>query len=71
MRIFIALASNPQKHILIAADSIEKLRSPDVFRVLDTAGRDAKEVAHYIIKHRPDLEDEVRSVMVEELGINL
>lgn len=65
----IALSSSPESYVKIAADSIAKLRQSDVYRVLESAGKDAHSVARYIVKNRPDLEDEVREVMVEELGL--
>ena len=69
MEFGMALASSPEHYVKIAADSVAKLRKSDVYRVLESAGKDANTVADYIVKHRPDLEDEVREVMVEELGL--
>lgn len=54
--------------IKIAADTIEALRSSDVYRVLDEAGAKARpSVAKYISTHRSDLADEV-SDCLEDLA---
>ena len=54
------------KIIKIAADSIEALRSADVYRVLDEAGTKARNsVAEYIISHRDDLAGEVSECLEE------
>lgn len=46
--------------IKIAADSIDKLRSIDVYRVLDSVDSDGRPaLAAYIKGNRPDLADEV------------
>jgi|NGEPerStandDraft_6_1074524.scaffolds.fasta_scaffold19618_6 hypothetical protein len=64
----------PQEQaIRISADSVEQLRKIDVYRVLDFCPRvsrrnpngTAKEVAPYIIKHRPELRQEVIDCMAE------
>lgn len=66
----ISLSGDPSSYIKLAADSVAKLRQSDVYRVLESAGKkDAPAVAQYIIKQRPDLADEIREVMVEELGL--
>ncbi len=44
--------------IRIAADSIQKLRKVDVYRVLDTCS-EPDSVAAYIIANRPELSAEV------------
>ena len=57
--------------IKIAADSVEQLRKPDVYRVLDAAPADkVAALARYIANKRPDLADEVGDVMSEEIGID-
>jgi hypothetical protein len=62
-----------ERHILIAADNVKKLRSSDVYRVLDE-GVETKEqrqmVAQYIIDHRPELADEVHESL-KDLGTPL
>ena len=51
---------DPAHAIRIAADSIDELRRPDVYRVLDTYGGAEREaVAAYITKPRPELAEEV------------
>lgn len=50
--------------IKTAADSIEKLRRPDVFRVLNENKDRLDEVARYIYANRPDLRAEVDSQVV-------
>jgi chemotaxis protein histidine kinase CheA len=69
----------PQEQaIRISADSVEQLRKIDVFRVLDycprvsrqNANGTSKEVALYIVQHRPELRQEVVDCM-SELGCEL
>ena len=69
----------PQEQaIRISADSVEQLRKIDVFRVLDFCPRvsrhnpngTSKEVALYIVQHRPELRQEVVDCM-SELGCEL
>jgi hypothetical protein len=69
----------PQEQaILVSADSVQQLRKVDVFRVLDFCPRvsrhnpngTAKEVALYIVRHRPDLRQEVIDC-VSEMGCDL
>ena len=69
----------PQEQaIRISADSVEQLRKIDVYRVLDSYPRvsrhspngTAKEVALYIVQHRPELRQEVVDCM-SELGCEL
>lgn len=55
-----------QNLISIAADSIDKLRRIDVYRVLNSAGNKRESLATYIIENRPDLQREVLDVMAEE-----
>jgi hypothetical protein len=61
-----------QKYIAIAADSIEALRRIDVYRVLDALPADNPDgmtraaLATWIVTKRPDLLQEVASVMAEE-----
>ena len=51
---------DPAHAISIAADSIEALRRPDVFRVLDAYdGEHRAAVAAYVSSNRPDLAAEV------------
>lgn len=54
-----------EQAILCAADSIEKLRRCDVFRVMDESNCDRPSLAAYICQKRPDLVDEVTAVMLE------
>lgn len=60
------------KYIAIATDSIEKLRRIDVYRVLDALPADNPDgltraaLATWIVTKRPDLLQEVTSVMAEE-----
>jgi hypothetical protein len=69
----------PQEQaILVSADSVQQLRKVDVFRVLDFCPRvsrhnpngTAKEVALYIVRHRPDLRQEVIDCL-SEMGCDL
>jgi hypothetical protein len=69
----------PQEQaIRISADSVEQIRKIDVFRVLDYCPRvsrqnpngTSKEVALYIVQHRPELRQEVVDCM-SELGCEL
>jgi hypothetical protein len=64
----------PQEQaIRISADSVEQLRKIDVYRVLDSCPRvsrhspkgTSKEVALYIVEHRPELRQEVIDCMAE------
>lgn len=61
-----------QKYIAIAADSIEKLRRIDVYRVLDALAADNPDgvtraaLATWIATKRPDLVPEITAVMAEE-----
>jgi hypothetical protein len=63
---------NMEKYILVAANSIAKLRRIDVWRVLDALGDGNADgvtraaLASYIAQQRPDLAAEVASVMAEE-----
>lgn len=55
---------SPSRHITIAADSIERLRQCDVYRLFQEA--DAENwgtLRAYILQHRPDLESEVLEVI--------
>ena len=57
-------------HIKLAADTVERLRKCDVFRVLDhvvDVGSDVKALGAYIVAHREDLADEVSHVLLELL----
>ena len=56
---------NPENWIRIAADSVEKLRRCDVFRVLDCRYAEAVQVKEFIIANRPDLADEVEECWQE------
>jgi hypothetical protein len=69
----------PQEQaIRISADSVERLRKIDVYRVLDSCPRvsrhnpngTVKVVALYIVQHRPELRQEVIDCM-SELGCEL
>lgn len=54
--------NSPEYLIKIAADSIDKLRKPDVYRVLNNAPNDESRsnLAEYITKNRPELSDKVK-----------
>ena len=54
-----------EKRVLIAADSIDKLRKVDVERVLTQGNIDRQQMAEYIKRKRPDLSGEVDDVMAE------
>lgn len=61
------------KHFIqIAADSVGELRKIDVYRVFDELSNDKlmAPLSAYIKKHRPDLADEVDSVL-SEIGIEV
>ena len=51
--------------IKIAADSIQTLRLPDVFRVLEWNSESRTELAEWIKASRPDLASEVDSCISE------
>lgn len=60
-------AGDMEKYIKVAADSIGALRKVDVYRVLIESNRTEfrRAIADYIKGKRPDLNDEVDSVMAE------
>jgi hypothetical protein len=64
---------DPAKHILIAADSIKKLRETDVYRLFEEAEPENwNKLKDYIAQKRPELEQEaIESIqdLREELGI--
>lgn len=52
--------------LLLAADSIDKLRASDVERVLlDVPENDREELGRDISRSRPDLSDEIADIMEE------
>ena len=56
----------PENHVKIAADSIQKLRGQDVYRLLDSAPPEGMEkMAKYILKHRPELVDDIRDAKID------
>ena len=61
------LVGDPEKYIKVAADSIKTLRKVDVYRVLIESNRAEFRLAlaGYIKEQRPDLADEVDSVLAE------
>lgn len=59
--------SDMETRIKIAADSVAKLRTTDVFRVLQENKDVLSLLAAYIVKHRPDLKDEVQESL-DEIG---
>lgn len=61
-----------QRWIAVAADSVEQLRSSDVFRVLqDRQSADSlKALADYLIEQREDLRDEVRECVDDIVAEN-
>ncbi len=67
-RIKVAAAEDMTKHIKTAADSIEKLRKSDVYRVLiESNGKAVRsKLAIWIKSKRPDLANEVDDVLSEE-----
>lgn len=65
-RILSSVASRMDMYIQIAADSVEQLRKPDVFRVLDECPtKDRRMLADYICDARKDLVDEVADCLDE------
>jgi len=57
---------DPAQHIKIAADSIERLRRCDVFRVLDSCPEEHRQtVSNFIFDKRRDLQEEVSAVMAD------
>lgn len=62
-----AKVKDMSQHIQCAADSIDQLRLADVYRVLVESNDDKyrSDIATYIKHHRPDLVEEVDSVMSE------
>jgi hypothetical protein len=62
------VASDMQKYILVAADSIDLLRKVDVYRVLVKSNKPElrNELATYIKVNRPDLANEVDDILQEE-----
>jgi hypothetical protein len=56
--------------IKVAADSIAGLRKVDVLRVLTSNGLRQRPLARYICAKRPDLAQEVKECMEDELHIN-
>jgi hypothetical protein len=64
--------NNMESLIKVAADSIKKLRTSDVYRVLsECPEKDRKSLGEYIERKRSDLKDEVRDVLKEEFNIEL
>lgn len=62
----VTAASDPMSFVKIAADSIDKLRKSDVFRVLDeTPAAQRKKVADFISSKRPDLAEEVKESLAD------
>lgn len=62
---------NPETHLKIAADSLDKLRGQDVFRLLDSAPPARRNsMATFIRNGRPDLSGDVHDALidVEEAG---
>ena len=57
---------SPENHVKIAADSIDKLRGQDVYRLLDSAPPEhMKKMAAHILKHRPELSDDIHDAAVD------
>jgi hypothetical protein len=56
--------------IKVAADAIAELRKVDVLRVLTSNGMRQRPLARYICAKRPDLAQEVKEIMEDELHIN-
>ncbi len=54
------------QYIAIAADSVATLRRPDVYRVIEWAPADERQVlAKYISASRPDLADEAADCLAD------
>jgi hypothetical protein len=63
---------NPDFIIKIAADSVNRLRGVDVFRVLDDCSkRERKVTARYIVEHRPELAGEINAYWNEVLPMEV
>lgn len=61
--------TKPEQLIQLVADSVDKLRKSDVFRLFDeTLPRHHSELADYIEQNRPDLKTEVEEVLAELHG---
>lgn len=57
---------SPETHATIAADSIDKLRGQDVYRLLDSAPPERMEsMANWIVKNRPDLSGDVHDARID------
>ena len=57
---------NPDNMLLTVADSWERLRRIDVFRLIsETPGEFRRKMAEAIIQNRPELMKEVESVLTE------
>jgi hypothetical protein len=57
---------NPERSVLVAADSWEKLRKSDVYRLFDSHDADQWTPIYRSLKqNRPDLVDEAREVMAD------
>lgn len=66
-----ATSFDPKLAIRISADSVDELRKSDVYRVLTQGVSDdsqRQQVADYIVKHRPELKDEVDEAMSDIAG---
>ena len=62
-------SSRMESFIQIVSDSVAKLRSQDVYRLLSIVPREAvPPLTEYIVQKRPDLKDEVQDCL-DELGI--
>ena len=62
----------PETIILLAADSVAKLRSVDVFRVIDDCSdAERKPTARYIVENRPDLAGEINEIWNDEFLLEI
>ena len=55
---------DPAAHLLVVADTVERVCRCDVFRCLDSAPYPGM-MADYIRQHRPDLADAVADALAE------
>ena len=57
---------NPETYIKISADTVEKLREQDVYRLFENLDPSKSNVLkEFIITQRPDLHEEVTNVIEE------
>lgn len=59
----------PENLLPIAADSIDKLRGCDVFRLLEASQKHYAKMIEYLLANRPDLKRDIMSADWEIDGI--